>query len=342
MDYEEILKETGLRHSSDEQPGFKRRRYGKGFVYRDENDEKIVDKKIIERIKKIGIPPNWTEVWICKSEKGHIQAIGRDASNRKQYLYHESWTLAQQENKFHKLIEFAHFLPKIRETVKKDLRKKAWPKEKVIALVVAILDETYVRIGNKQYYELNGTHGLTTLRRKNLKINGKSITFNYKGKSNKFRELTITNKRLVRLIKECSELRGYEVFRYLGENGQTIPVDSSDVNNYLREITGENFTSKNFRTWGGSVLAVKSYQSALEKVQRNKKLKMKSAIVKAVADELNNTVTVCEKYYIHPSILAALHENYNPDEYSLKDINVDLDEEEKIALAIITEGMPRS
>ncbi len=338
MDYSELLADSGLKYSNDETPGYRRKKYGKGFIYIDELDQKITDKKILKRIKSIGIPPMWRDVWICKSRRGHIQATGRDSLNRKQYLYHETWTTIQQENKFHKLIEFGQALPAIRKAVRKDLEKKSWPKKKVLALVIAILDETYIRIGNRYYYETNGTLGLTTLRRKNLEVNGQSITFKYKAKSNKFRELKISNKRLIRLIRQCSELRGYEVFRYLENSGQTVPIDSSDVNDYLRDISGENFTTKNFRTWGGTVLAIRKFKTAKEKVEGNRKLKLRRAIVKEVAKELNNTIAVCEKYYIHPAVLSALDETFNPETCNMENIELDLTEEEKTVLAIIRSG----
>ncbi len=327
--------ERHLTYTGDDSAGYNRKRSGRGFAYFDDAGNKVTDKEILNRIKHLVIPPMWTEVWISQDPNGHIQATGRDARNRKQYLYHADWIAHQQKNKFSRLIEFGYALPVIREEVDGLLRKRGWPREKVLALIVAILDETYVRIGNWYYYETNGTHGLTTLRRKNLEINGKSITFRYKAKSNKMREVKIKNTRLNRLIQQCSELRGYEVFRYIDEHGNTVPVDSSDVNAFLREITGKEFTSKNFRTWGGTVLSVKMFPEALEKSQQNKRLKVSRAIVKSVAEQLANTISVCEKYYIHPTVLHILSDDFDPETYSCDQYPEGLSEHEKLALAII-------
>lgn len=324
-----------LNYTGEGSPGYIRKRSGRGFAYCDETGLKVTDGEALQRIKELVIPPMWKSVWINNDPLGHVQATGRDARNRKQYLYHAEWTAHQQQNKFSKLIEFGYALPAIREQVSGLLRKRGWPREKVLALIVAILDETYVRIGNSYYYETNGTHGLTTLRRKNLEINGKNVTFRYKAKSNKMREVKIQNKRLTRLIQQCSELRGYEVFRYIDEDGNTIPVDSSDVNAFLREITGSEFTSKNFRTWGGTVLAVKYFPEAKEQTIVNKRLKLNRAIVKAVATQLANTISVCEKYYIHPAVLKELNNGYNPETIKLDQYPEGLNEHEKIALAII-------
>ena len=331
----ELTSECGLIYSGDDVPGYYRRRRGKGFSYYDDEGNKVSDPELLNRIKGLVIPPMWGKVWICPSPDGHIQATGRDSKERKQYLYHSQWTDLQQEYKFDKLREFAYQLPLIREEVKSLLRKRGWPKEKVIALIIAILDETYVRIGNKQYYESNGTHGLTTLRRRNMEINGQSITFKYKAKSNKKREVKIQNRQLIRLIRQCSELRGYEVFRYLDESGNSVPIDSSDVNAFLRELTQEEFTSKNFRTWGGTILAIRKLPIVKEKIAENPKLKFSRAIVKEVAAELGNTISVCEKYYIHPKVLQTLTPEFNPGNFSLKKLPESLSEEEKIALAII-------
>jgi DNA topoisomerase-1 len=324
-----------LTYTGDDSEGYIRKRSGRGFAYFDQQGNKVTEKEELNRIKSLVIPPMWSKVWISKNPNGHIQATGRDARNRKQYLYHTEWTAHQQQNKFSRLIEFGYALPHIRREIEGLLRKRGWPREKVLALIVAILDETYVRIGNWYYYETNGTHGLTTLRRKNLEINGKNITFRYKAKSNKVREVKIRNTRLNRLIKQCSELRGYEIFRYIDEQGNTVPVDSSDVNAFLREISGEAFTSKNFRTWGGTVLAVKVFPEAWEKSQQNKRLKLSRAIVKSVAEQLGNTMSICEKYYIHPTVLQILSHNFDPQSYSCDHYPEGLSGHEKMALAIM-------
>lgn len=332
-----VYKEAiGLIHVNNVDPGFSRRKYGRGFIYYDENRKKITNPGILGRIREIGIPPVWKNVWICKSKKGYLQATGIDPKNRKQYLYHETWSEYKQHSKFRKIIKFARALPLIRNTIKSHLRKKGWPKEKVLALIVGILNETYLRIGNRHYLELHGTHGLTTLRRRNLDMNGHQIIFKYRAKSQKYIKVKIRNPRFNRLIRECSELQGYEVFRYIDVTGKTVPVDSADVNAYLQEITGEDFTSKNFRTWGGTVLAVKKFPVALKKVLENKRLKLSRAIVQEVATELNNTIAVCEKYYIHPDVLDTLAGGkFDPELFSLKETPEELSPAEKIALSII-------
>ncbi|MBR9999593.1 MAG: DNA topoisomerase IB [Cyclobacteriaceae bacterium] len=335
-EYKEAI---GLIHVSHDDPGFTRQKCGRGFIYFDEKKRRITNPGIIERIKEIGIPPMWKNVWICKSPSGYLQATGIDVKNRKQYLYHEDWTAYQQNFKFQKMVKFANALPAIRETVKSHLRKKGWPKEKVLALIVGILNESYIRIGNRQYLELHGTHGLTTLRRKNLEMNSHGIIFKYKAKSNKYRRVKIRNRSFIRLIKECSELQGYEVFRYLDPSGKTIPVNSTDVNEYLKDITGEDFTSKNFRTWGGTVLAVKKFPAAKEMVEKNKRLKISRAIVKEVAVELHNTIAVCEKYYIHPYVLETLTSGrFDPEKFPLEGTPQELGEAERITLSIIKNG----
>lgn len=327
---------SGLIHSSDEDPGYSRKKHGRGFMYFDEKGNKITDKNEIERIKNIGIPPVWEEVWICPDPRGYLQVTGLDTRHRKQYLYHELWTSLQQETKFEKLVEFAYALPGIRKKIHKDLNQEEWTRERVIALIIGILDETYVRIGNKQYLELNETHGLTTLRRKHLKIGTSEAILKYKGKHKKERTVRINNKRFIKLVKECSELPGYEIFRYKSKNGKMVTVSSSDVNEYLQEIAGDKFTSKNFRTWGGTVTAIKKYPVAKEKVKQNRRLKLRRAIVKEVANELNNTIAISERYYIHPEVLDALDSLYfSPGRYNVNEKPEELDLEEKVVLTII-------
>ncbi len=332
----EKCSKTGLIYVAHDTPGIQRKKQGRRFIYFDKNQKKISQKSAINRIENLSIPPMWKDVWICQSPNGYLQATGLDEMGRKQYLYHKEWTAHQQNLKFQKLLEFGYALTEIRKKVKSHLRKKGWHKEKVIALIVSILDETYIRIGNKIYQDLHGTYGLTTLRRKNLEILQDGILFKYKAKSQKYKTVKLKSKRFKRLIKECSELSGYEVFRYEDKSGKTIPVESKDVNEYLNKISGENFTSKNFRTWGATVLAIKNYPIALQKVKENKRLKLKRSIVKEVAKELDNTISVCEKYYIHPTVLSALlDEDYSSKKFKVKDKPKKLKYEEKLVLSIL-------
>lgn len=326
---------AGLIHVSDKDPGFTRKKRGRGFIYLDKDGEKINDPAILKRIKMIGIPPAWNNIWISCHSNGYLQATGVDAKNRKQYLYHDDWVSLQQTGKFDRLMEFACILPEIRKITAAELKRDGWHREKVLSLIISVLDETYIRIGNKQYYKSNGTQGLTTLRKKNMKIHDGGIVFHFLAKGKKARELKIKSTRLLRLIRECSELPGYEIFKYIDEKGKTASATSEDVNDYLKDITGKRFTTKDFRTWGGTVTAIRKYPEAFLSAEENKKLKLKRAIVKEVAGELDNTISVCEKYYIHPAVLEALDEKFNPEKFKVDNLPEKLSAEEKVALAII-------
>jgi len=307
-----LNKKLNLIYTSDDQPGFFRRKWGKGFRYLDDKNNKLDDDKSLVRIKKLVIPPTWEDVWICKKDNGHLQSTGRDGRKRKQYIYHPEWTAYRQAEKFSKLLEFAVALADMRKTIAGNLAKKRWDREKVLSLAVKIMDEHNIRIGNQQYAEKNGTYGLTTLRRKHIDLDTKELTFSYKAKSNKHRNVSITNPRLIKLIKQCSELPGYEVLTYKDKSGQSQSIDSSDVNEYIQKIMGEAFSSKDFRTWGGTSLAVKYYENALALVAENPRKKIEPSLVKMVAKSLGNTMSVCRKYYIHPLVLEQIKEG-KPD-----------------------------
>jgi len=329
----------GLVHVSDKEPGYTRKKWGKGFIYFDEENYRVNDTRELERIKNIKIPPNWNDVWICKLPNGYLQATGIDSKSRKQYLYHPDWKVYQQDTKFKKIKEFAESLPVIRETTEKHVRKNKWPKEKVLALIVQILDETYIRIGNKIYQEEHGTFGLTTLRRKHVQFGTDEIIFSYKAKGNKYRKVQLKNKIFNRLVRQCSELPGYEVFRYLDASGKTIPVTSQDVNKYIESISGNNFTSKTFRIWGGTVLAIKKFHEAKEKKKKNHRLKFRTTLIRLVAKELGNTVAISEEYYIHPKILENVtNEDFDPDNVSIEHHLTGMDKEELIALSILKDN----
>jgi len=307
-----LNKKLNLIYTSDDQPGFFRRKWGKGFRYLDDKNNKLDDDKSLVRIKKLVIPPTWEDVWICKKDNGHLQSTGRDGRKRKQYIYHPEWTAYRQAEKFSKLLEFSVALADMRKTIAGNLAKKRWDREKVLSLAVKIMDEHNIRIGNQQYAEKNGTYGLTTLRRKHIDLDTKELTFSYKAKSNKHRNVSITNPRLIKLIKQCSELPGYEVLTYKDKSGQSQSIDSSDVNEYIQKIMGEAFSSKDFRTWGGTSLAVKYYGNALALVAENPRKKIEPSLVKMVAKSLGNTMSVCRKYYIHPLVLEQIKEG-KPD-----------------------------
>lgn len=292
-----------LKYISDEQPGFTRLPWGRGFTYRDTEGVRIQDKACLKRIKSLVIPPAWKKVWICPHANGYLQVTGRDEKGRKQYIYHPDWVAYRQAQKFDHIVEFAGKLPVIRQTIRKHLRDTSWTKRKVLALILQILDETAIRIGNRIYKEQNNTFGLTTLRRKHLHLSDKDLKFSFKGKSNQYREVPITNKRLIRLIKDCSELPGYEIFRYKDADGKLQQVESQDVNEYLQVITGEEFSSKDFRTWFATASAVDLWLQLHEENPELPLDKRLSRLVKNVAEKLGNTISVCRKYYIHPKVL---------------------------------------
>lgn len=327
-------------YGSEAQMGYFRRRAGKGFIYLDEHKSKIKDTVIIERIKNLKIPPMWEEVSISTNENTHLQATGKDQKGRKQYLYHPQWMSYRNECKFRRMTEFGRALPIIRKQSLADMQLHGWPKKKVLGLVVQILNEAYIRIGNIYYKEENETYGLTTLRRKHLKIEGSKISFQYKAKSGKYRNIGIKNIRLRRLIKACSELPGHEIFRFLDEEDKKWhSIDSHDVNEYLKSISGEQFSSKDFRTWGGSVTAIEKFEKAREQARATNKKTMIPTLIKMVAQKLGNTVAICRDYYIHPAILEAIESEtltkYSQDLQNQSSQAGDLSPHEIVALDII-------
>ena len=260
---------------------------------------------MVDRINLLRIPPAWQNVWICPNDRGHIQAIGYDEKGRKQYIYHPEWIEMMQENKFSKVIFFGERLPKIRRKVNEDLALQGLPKERVLATLVWLLQHTFIRIGNEEYAKENQSYGLTTLREKHIEMHTDSATLNFKGKSGVMHEVDISNPRVLKTIRKCVELPGYELFHYINEDGKKTAIDSGDVNDYLKFITDDDFTAKDFRTWGGTVLAASTLYSLgafdNEKVMQ----KNERTAVKNVAQHLRNTISVCRKYYIHPQVITS-------------------------------------
>lgn len=316
-----------------------RRKHGKGYVYFDEDGTRISAGPQLKRIKDLVIPPMWTDVKICKFDDGHIQAIGRDLKGRKQFIYHSEWERKRQEEKFARMIGFGKKLPKLRKQVAKDLRQRQWNKSKVLALMVEILDETGIRIGNKQYAKANGTFGLTTLRRKHLHLEGQQVTFKYKGKSNKEREVTIEDPSLIRHIKKVTQLPGYEIFRFIGEDNKSHEIDSQDVNEYINSIIGDDFSSKDFRTWVGSRLAIELIPEAIRVKETSPRRNLDAILIRMVADELGNTPTVCRGYYIHPMILTKFEADEIPQKNPFRASRSEhaLTPEEKLLLHLLEE-----
>ena len=301
----ESAEEAGLRYVTDAGPGIRRRRSGRGFVYIGTDGQRITDRKIIERIRSLAIPPAWTDVWISPTRRGHIQATGRDAKGRKQYRYHPRWHNVRDDVKFGRMVAFADALPRIRERTEQDLRRQGLPREKVLAAVVRLLEKTMIRVGNDEYARDNESYGLTTLHDDHAEVSQRRIVFRYRGKSGREHETTLDDPRLARIVKRCQELPGQELLQYVDEEGTVRDIDSADVNEYLREITGEPFTAKDFRTWAATVLACMALQEFEAFTSDTQAKKNVVAAVKRVAERLGNTPAVCRSSYIHPQILDA-------------------------------------
>ena len=304
MTPEAYAREAGLRYVSDRKPGIRRQQTKAGtFAYLDGAGEAVTDPKIIDRITKLRIPPAWQQVWICARPNGHIQATGVDSRGRKQYRYHEDWHSARNATKFDKMPQLGTVLPALRERIKADVRLPGFPRDKVLATVVSLLDTTYIRVGNRYYAQTNKSYGLTTLRDKHVKIEGNRLKICFVGKKSISHEVEITDKRLVRLVKQSRDIPGFELFQYIDADGGRCPVHSEDVNRYIREVTGVDLTAKDFRTWGGSTIAL---QRLLEEPRPETDKEVQKKVVEAakfVALKLGNTPAVCRKYYIHPLIV---------------------------------------
>jgi DNA topoisomerase-1 len=304
-DPREVAREAGLRYSSDEQPGIRRIRAGRGFSYRDSAGRRITDRTTIDRIRSLAIPPAWTDVWICASPNGHVQATGRDARGRKQHRYHARWHAKRDEWKFDRMIAFAGALAQIRERCDADLARPGLPREKVLAAVIRLLELTLIRVGNDEYAKLNRSFGLTTLRDRHARIAGTRVKFRFRGKGGRDHEVGIRDRRLATVIRRCQELPGQELFQYVDDEGEVRDVSSDDVNEYLREIAGGDFTAKDFRTWAGTVLAYRALR-ALEPAGSETAAKRNVvAAIRETAGRLGNTPAVARKSYVHPAVLEA-------------------------------------
>jgi DNA topoisomerase I len=282
---------------------WQRQKHGKGFRFLNENGSPL-NKADTDRIKKLVIPPAWTDVRICGDYSGHIQAIGLDARGRKQYIYHPVWVQHNQQQKFDKMVRFGEILPTLRETVASHMREHKLSRDRVVATVVWLLEHTFIRVGNSEYAQENKSYGLTTLREKHVDVEGNTISFSFKGKSGVYHELDVKHPRVAKTIKQCIELPGFEIFQYLDEDKQRQIIDSRDVNDYLHSITGEHLSAKDFRTWGGSVLAGKTLYTLGQASSETEAKRFLNTAVKEVASHLRNTKTVCRKYYIHPRVVA--------------------------------------
>lgn len=293
-----------LQYVDDGQPGYTRRRSRGKFVYFDLDGERITDKDEIERLNKLAVPPAYTDVWLCPKADGHLQATGRDARGRKQYRYHARWRELRDSNKYERMLEFAEALPKLRARIDKDLSKPSLGREKVMATVLALLESTLIRVGNTQYVKSNRSYGLTTLRNRHVDVKGSAIHFHFRGKSGIEHEITLKHPRLARIVRRCRELPGQQLFQYVDDEGDRRTVTSSDVNAYLHEVTGSDFTAKDYRTWAGSVLTLAMLRGEAWEPEKVAK-KQVVDVVKDVSKRLGNTPAICRNCYIHPTVLTA-------------------------------------
>jgi DNA topoisomerase-1 len=301
----ESARAVGLRYVSDDQPGISRRAAGKTFRYFWPDGKAVKDSETLGRIKSLAVPPAWREVWISTAAHGHLQATGRDARARKQHRYHPRWREIRDETKYRRMFAFARALPRIRQRVRSALRLRGLPRDKVLATVVRLLEVSLIRVGNDEYARDNASFGLTTMKDRHVEVNGARLRFQFRGKSGKHHAVDIQDRRLARIVKRCQDLPGQELFQYVDDEGKMQDVRSGDINDYLRQITGQDFTAKDFRTWAGTVLAA----LALREFEKfDSEAEAKKNIVRAiesVAERLGNTVAICRKCYVHPDIIDA-------------------------------------
>jgi DNA topoisomerase IB len=296
--------DAGLRYVADTEPGFSRRAFGDRFEYYDERGREIEDDATIQRIDALAIPPAYTDVWICPDPNGHLQATGRDARGRKQYRYHPDWRQSRDSGKFDRIVDFGRKLPRLRRRLGRDLALRGLPRDKVLALAVSVMAETLVRVGNHQYARQNNSFGLTTLRNRHVRFPRGAAIFEFRGKSGKHHVVEFEDRELARLLRRCQQLPGQKLFQYVDDAGTPRPIGSGDVNDYLRSACGEDFTAKDFRTWGGTLAAIKSFvrNPPPEGASERTLAMLQNAAVKEVAGQLGNTPAVCRASYIHPAV----------------------------------------
>ena len=294
---------AGLRYVSDASPGLRRRRRGGGFAYVQPDGSRVRERRTLGRIRALAIPPAWRDVWICEHDDGHVQATGRDARGRKQYRYHPRWRELRDENKYGRMIPFARALPRMRRRVGRDLARPGLPREKVLATVVRLLESTRMRVGNEEYARENASFGLTTLRERQVRVRGGKLEFRFRGKGGVQHALELSDRRLAAIVRRMHDLPGEELFCYVDGDGETRRVDSADVNAYLRGISGKDFTSKDFRTWAGTLLAARALRALAPSTSQADGKRNVAQAIEAVAKRLGNTKAVCRKCYVHPAII---------------------------------------
>ena len=347
LDPIESAKAAGLRYVNDAMPGIRRRKAGKGFAYIGVDGLPVKDPETLARIRSLAIPPAWTEVWISPIARGHLQATGRDARGRKQYRYHPRWREVRDENKYGRMVVFANALPGIRKRCEEDIAKPGLPREKVLATVVRLLEKSLIRVGNPEYAKENDSYGLTTMRDKHVDVEGTRIVFEFKGKSGKKHSVEVEDPRLARIVKRCRDIPGYELFQYIDDDGERRTIDSQDVNDYLREISGQDFTAKDFRTWAGTVTAALALEEFKEFDSATQAKKNIVRAIEDVAEKLGNTPAVCRKCYVHPEILEAYMDGSMLDtlrrraEKEIKDSLPGLEPEEAAVLVLLQQRLTR-
>ncbi|MBE9156068.1 DNA topoisomerase IB [Nodosilinea sp. LEGE 06152] len=334
----QAAKSAGLRYVSDDRPGLGRRRCGKGFTYLDRKGDRISDPDELERLKALVIPPAWEEVWICPYPNGHLLATGRDAKGRKVYRYHPDWREVRNKTKFDRLIPFGYARPLIREVTDRDLRQRNLTREKLLAIVVQLLEATVIRIGNDEYREQNQSFGLTTLQQEHVEVGSTTISFHFIGKSGVEHEIELSDRRLARAIKRCQELPGQQLFQYLDDDGERRTIDSDDVNRYIQTITGEDFTSKDFRTWAGTAYTAKILNELGEATSKTQAQANIREAIKGAAQHLGNRVATCRKFYVHPTVIKAYEEGWLLEvwqEAAQAPSDFDLTDDEKALIAVL-------
>ncbi|MGZ5285876.1 MAG: DNA topoisomerase IB [Flavisolibacter sp.] len=341
-DYIKAAKMADLVYVNDKNAGILRKKKGKGFSYIYDN-KPLRDKDQLERIRKLVIPPAWTNVWICAKGNGHIQATGFDLRKRKQYRYHQLWHVLRNETKFHRLFEFGKLLPSMRLKIEEDISKKELCEERVMATIVSLMERTYIRIGNDDYEKLYGSYGLTTLKDNHVKVTGDTIHFSFRGKKGIEHNISLRHRRLARLVSKCRELPGRELFQYIDEEGNRKPIDSGMVNRYIKEATGGDFSAKDFRTWAGTLNILRAFKAIGQAESENDCKKNIVNALDEVSQKLGNSRTICKKYYVHPGVIK-LYEDKSLDKY-LKELDrieepddlAGLATEEKIMMKILKE-----
>jgi DNA topoisomerase-1 len=309
-EHREAARSAGLTYVTDGAAGIRRRRAGRGWVYFAPDGARIEDPTERRRLNGLAVPPAWTDVWICPDPRGHIQATARDARGRKQYRYHPAYRAARDQSKFRRMLEFSEVLPEIRRRVERDLRASGLTRRKVLATVVRLLDKTLIRVGNDEYARNNRSYGLTTLRERHVEVRGATLRFTFRGKSGVEHTVAVTDRRLARIVQQCRDLPGQELFQYLDDDGKRQAVSSTDVNAYLREITGRDITAKDFRTWAGTMLAARELRGVGPAASRRAAERNIVQVMDTVAERLGNTRAVCRKYYVHPAVLGAYLAGY--------------------------------